>query len=1008
MRGRYLPIIGFLVFFAVLIGVIVTLSPEAEAVVTYTNNEDSDNALWIEPPASLDEVEIWRRSGGNINQDWWKFNVSGGQLVQINFRKYDRFNDFEPPFEGGTYLMNYRVYDAGLNEVYRYSRTYDNPPNDLHRRDMWSHVVPDGTIGPYYVWVFVATNQNRDHAYYWMNVSVEDVGDMNTVSHFSGTLDVNASYTADYDPIDMFKVDLTAGPTTADMVTLDFSKTEADVDLVLEVWEVLPFGSGENWHMVNRTTSGLAVDIPVKFVADHTGTYLVRITRDFWNTGSTNYTLDVSIGSKAHDGDNLPDDGMEILHVQKLRDRTIEMGYDTHDWYKVQVLAGDMIFKVEVDINDPDAEFGLGYEVVVYNETGRMLWAGSSVRSGPSYFDSITVPPSGTTTIFDFDEVLYVRFSADAGVTDRGFEGFRSKYDINFVLTNRVPELIVPFNGTYEWDEDGGINLFLDSHFYDPDGDKMEYFLLNRTSGWSYDVAGLTYWGWMNITSPPDWSGNETWTLKAQDEGQTGNDHRIFIDFTFIVHPVPDLPISNGSLYRQIDEEETTTADLRKLFYDVDDGPGGVITFGYTDTGVTEVEVVLDEVTGAVELIPGPDVFGDFTFEFFAVDDNDVPVTGTIDLRVIGINDIPRITAPIETVQMYEGGDEVEVDMSLYFHDVDGEALTYTYLVPTADQAFINVYHKNNVITEHRVVIELIDDGYYGAILVNVTCKDEEDTLVKQNMLIVVSNVPDPPSIDYFPVGNPSPIEETDSITFKVTDVLDADLPEFGLHTYTWYFDDVLVPDFNESEFSYTPGYDDAGTHTVRVIVTDPSGLEAIQEPVWTFQVTDKNRVPTVSITAETLTIDEGDKIIMTADGTDEDGDELTYNWYLIGGGEDKLLGTGMTLETKDLKAGSRMVEVVVTDGKGGEATDSRTIKVNAVEETSGIGMWLGIIVVVIIVIVIAVFMMMRGKGDAQPEASMDLDSLQQEYDPSQGRNEAGAGESYSSGEGEWESYEER
>jgi hypothetical protein len=1005
LRGRYVPIIGLIVFFAVLIGVMVVLSPEAEAVVEYTNNDDSDNALWIEAPVSMAEVHMWNRWGSDDNdEDWWMFNASAGKHVQINYRKYDNYADPQPPFLGGTFQTNYRVYDAYLNEIYRYWYTYDDPITDNHRRDSWSYIVPEGREGKFYLRVFITTNQNRE-AYYWLNLTVEDPRDLNAASQYDGVLDINKSYTADYDPVDYFLVDLTGG----DFITLDFHKDDADVDLILEVWETIPFGYAQTGHMLNRTGTGVATDLQIRFLATHDGTYVVRAMRSFYDGGSSNYTLSITFATRTNDPDGMAADGMSIEHVQKLRDQTIEMGYDTHDWYQVKVLAGDKLFKVVVDINDAGAEAGQGYELVVYNGSGNLLWAESSVRSGPSYYDSITLPPSGTTTIFDFNETLYVRFSADAGVTDRSITGFRSKYDIEFVLTNRAPILLEPFNETYEWDEDGGVIIFLDSHFLDPDGDKMEYFLLNRTAGWTYDVTGLSYWGWLNVSSPPDWSGNVTWTLKAQDEGQTGDDHKIFIDFTFIVHPVKDLPMVNESLYRQFNEEETSSANLHKLFYDVDDGPGGVLTFGYTDTGITDVTVVLDTETGAVEFIPGPDVFGEFTFEFTATDDQGSPVVGYIDLKILGINDIPRITGPIDLVQMYEGGDEVEVDMSQYFHDVDGDDLRYTYLVPSADQANINVYHKNNVITEHRVVIELTNDGFYGAVLVNVTCKDSEDTLVKQNMLILVSNVPDAPTIDYFPVGNPAAIEETETITFQVTDVLDADLPEFGLHTYTWTFDGVVVPDFNESVFTYTPDFDDAGTHVVKVNVTDPSGLPAVQQPVWTFQVTDKNRMPTVTIDLEVTTIDEGDKITLTAVGADEDGDELNYNWYLIGGTEEKLLGTGASIETKDLKAGNRMIEVEVTDGKGGTATDSRTVKVNAVEETSGIGMWLGIIVVIVIVIVVAAVMMMRkGKGEAQPEASMDIESLQAEYDPTQGRGEANAGDTYASADGDWESYEEQ
>ena len=1007
MRGRHISMIGLILFAALFLFVIVTISPEAEAVDEYRNNDDSDHALWLEAPATISEAHIWNSWGADNAEDWWMFNASAGQDVQINFRKYDNYEDPKPPFESATYSLNYRVYDAYLGEIYRYSRTYDSSLDDSYKRDSWSYIVPEDQDGKFYIWVFVTRN-NRN-GYYWLNVTVEDPRDFNAASTYDGTLDINRSYTADYDPVDYFLVDLSAGDTTSDFITLDLNKDEADADLIVEVWETIPFGNGEKTHMLNRSSIQVATDLQVRFLATHNGTYVIRMARDFWDAGSSNYTLTISFGSRAIDPDGLAENGNTVDYVQKLRRQSIELGYDTHDWYKVKVLEGDTIFKVIVDIKDDRTGDGLGYELVVYNEAGNVRWADSSVGPGPSYGNNIELPPSGTTTIFDKNETYYVRFSVDAGVSDRTFAGFRSLYDIEFVLTNRAPELIVPFNETYEWDEDGGISINLDSHFFDPDGDKMNYYLLNRTTGWTYDVPGLSYWGWLNVTSPPEWSGNVTLTLKAQDEGQTADSHKIFTDFVFIVHPVSDLPLSNGSLVRQCNEEESSSASLTRLFYDVDEGPGGVLTFGYTDTGITGVTVVLDEESGAVDLVPDPDVFGTFVFEFFCHDDSGEHVIGTVERTVRGENDIPRISAPIDTIRMDEGGDPVEMNMSHYFYDVDGDTLQYTYLVSSEDQKYVNVYHKGYEVKDHRVIIELLDDGFYGAILVNVTCKDSEGTLVKQNMLIIVSNVPDPPSIDHFPVGNPSAIEETDSIVFKVTDVLDPDIPEEGLHTYTWFLDGEEIPDFNESEYTYTSSFDDAGPHTVKVIVTVPSGLTAQTEPSWTFQVNDKNRVPTAAITSPPTAIDEGKMLSLTAVGTDPDGDDLTYTWYLVGGTEEQVLGTGKVLETKKLKAGSRMIEVEVADGKGGEATASHTIKVNAVEETSGMGMWLGIIVlVVIVIVVVAVVMMRKGKGDAQPEVKMDLESLQQDYDPTQGREGAEYGETYESTDGEWETLKEK
>ena len=1006
MRKWNIPVFVIIISCAVLLLVITALAPDAQAIEEYTNNDDSDHALWIEPPTSLDAVHLWTRWGGDDNQeDWWMFNASPGQLIQINYRKYEKYADYEPPFLGGSYQLNYRVYDAYMTEIYHYSKTFDNNMDDTFLRDMWSYVVPAGQSEKHYIRSWVTTNQNRE-CYYWMNVTVEWPRDLNAASEYSGTLDINRSYTADYDPVDYFLVDLSSGIPNSDFVTLNFHKDNQSVDLILEVWETIPFGFSETSHMLNRTTSQAANDLTVRFLATHTGTYTVRMMRGFFDVGTSDYTLTISFGSRPTDPDGLAENGKDIHYVQKLRDQTIEMGYDTHDWYKVSILEGDTIFKVIVTIQDPNVGNGQGYEMVVYNEAGNVKYAASSVSQGPSYSSTITLPPTGTTTIFDANETLFVRFSADAGVTDRTIKGFKSKYDIEFVLTNRPPELIVPFNETYEWYEDGSIHINLNDHFFDPDGDAMKYYLMNNTGKFTIDTAGLLYGGWLNVTSPPNWFGTVRWTLKAQDEGSTLDSHKIFVEFVFVVLSVSDPPISNGTIKKTCNEEASVSLTLRSLFYDVDAGAEGVLTFGYNDDGLTDIEVVLNAETGALDLIPGPDVFGVFTLEFYCNDDQPTPVLGYVELTVKAINDIPRITAPIPTLNMQEGGANEEVDLDLYFHDVDNEALVYKFTVPSGYSGDVNVYHKNNVATEHIIIVELVDKSFYGPVRINITAEDPVGTQVKQDLLIVVANVPNPPNIEYFPVGNPSAIDEGQTLKFEVTDVLDPDLPEFGLHTFVWTVDGTVLTDHNVSEYSFVSTYDSAGTHTVGVVVTDPSGLKAAQEPTWTFMVRNVNRAPTILITTAGTTIKEGEKLTLTAEANDPDGDELTVTWYLLRKDEDKVLGVGSTINAK-LPAGTQSIEVEVTDGQGGKATDSYSIKVTASEDGGGINMMLPILLIVILVVVVGLVLFMRGRAKAaeSPEVGIDIESLQRDYDPSKGAGGGGGG--YDPKPGNWEEYEE-
>ncbi|MCK5251597.1 MAG: hypothetical protein KAQ96_01555, partial [Thermoplasmata archaeon] len=155
-------------------------------------------------------------------------------------------------------------------------------------------------------------------------------------------------------------------------------------------------------------------------------------------------------------------------------------------------------------------------------------------------------------------------------------------------------------------------------------------------------------------------------------------------------------------------------------------------------------------------------------------------------------------------------------------------------------------------------------------------------------------------------------------------------------------------------------------------------------EAEWSFDVINVNRKPTATITTipTALTVDE--KIVLSVDAIDPDGDDLTITWYLASSDSDKILGSGPNVETK-LPAGTQTIEVEVKDVGGEKAVDTFSIKVTAIEEESSFGMFLGIIVVIVIVIVVALMLVkMRGGPAGIPEeAKMDIDSLEKDYDPS-------------------------
>ena len=158
--------------------------------------------------------------------------------------------------------------------------------------------------------------------------------------------------------------------------------------------------------------------------------------------------------------------------------------------------------------------------------------------------------------------------------------------------------------------------------------------------------------------------------------------------------------------------------------------------------------------------------------------------------------------------------------------------------------------------------------GDAGEYTVTLTVSDGQ-SIDSREVLIIVNKKEETPTIDKsWPIESSLVIEETQSINFKAEA---SDLNKDPL-TYSWKFDGVEAG--TEPEYAYQSDYDSAGTHTVKVDVSD--GLSSASR-IWSVQALNVNRKPVMEQIGN-LKSKETEEVTITLAATDDDGDALKYD----------------------------------------------------------------------------------------------------------------------------------
>jgi choice-of-anchor A domain-containing protein/RHS repeat-associated protein len=295
--------------------------------------------------------------------------------------------------------------------------------------------------------------------------------------------------------------------------------------------------------------------------------------------------------------------------------------------------------------------------------------------------------------------------------------------------------------------------------------------------------------------------------------------------------------------------------------------------------------------------------------------------SGTTAIRLTVVNRGLAATAAATTVQVFNG-DPDQGGTLLGTLDVpvlaagEEHALALTGL--DADAIDADLYAR---VDDEQAVAECIDDNNRtAAAYFTVRAADPEGLFDRQRFTVTIENVNEAPQI----LSTQLPQAAVNDAYRSTVQAQDPDLGD-GLRFELLAPPAGLTIEAVTGELRWNPSLAQIGTHAVRVRVTDLGGLFA--ERTFELEVS-TNRPPQITSTPST-TADPGVAYSYDVEATDPDGDSLSY--ALIAApptmsidGATGLIGWTPTVA----HSGSHTIRLRVSDGRGGEATQTYTLVV--------------------------------------------------------------------------------
>lgn len=522
--------------------------------------------------------------------------------------------------------------------------------------------------------------------------------------------------------------------------------------------------------------------------------------------------------------------------------------------------------------------------------------------------DSVTYakyqdPAHGTVTVNSNGTFTYTPEADFNGVDSFTYSATDGSYTIGGVVTitvaavNDAPRFTAPDygNGVYFVAEDTLLSNALPGA-NDPEGSSFTY---SKVSDPQYGTLTIEANGSFTYMPAAHHHGIVTFSYEVTDgtNGAIGGG-------TITIYSVNDNPTlpSSGLLELSVNEDESLGGSLSAT--DVDGDP---LTYALAATPTYGTATISSG--GSLTYQPNADFFGTDTFTYTVSDGNGGTVTGTVNITINPINDLPATNGPLTM--------STDEDAAGYYtpDDTDVESQPLTFAVVSGSATWNGsqfVYTPATNFNGTDTFSYVVNDGNGGT--------------AQRTVTVTVAPVNDAPTAENVAAGGNEDSEI--SVTPAAADV-DGEVLTYSVTTgpangsVSW----------NGTSFIYTPNANFNGTDGFTYQVTDPSGAAATA--VATVTIGSVNDAPVISSHSwnadenETFATGATNKLTTAVTDVEEDALTFTAGAFATAHGSVTISADGSFTYTPVTDfVGTDSFEYTVSDPNGGTATGTATVQV--------------------------------------------------------------------------------